>query len=85
MNDVRTYSVTLVSGQTIEVDPSQPFVGFTFDPPGSTATLALLGAPQPRVVVATATLPGGLTWGTHQLTGRSSDGRPIQVSLSVTT
>lgn len=81
-NDIRTYSVTMVSGQTIEVDPSEPFVLVSFSG-GATATLTFLGGTQAGGVLLSATLPTGVASGTNVLKGRSSDGRTIQVSLTV--
>ncbi|HEY6003635.1 MAG TPA: hypothetical protein VIV57_12230 [Anaeromyxobacter sp.] len=83
-NDVRTYAVSLVSGQTIEVDPSEPFVLIEVDNHGTAARLTSVSHPLPGSVLATATLPDGFTSGTVDLIGRSQDGRTIKVSIAVT-
>jgi hypothetical protein len=83
-NGVRTYGVALVNGHTIEVDPSEPFLVFGTDSHGTGARLTSLTHPQPGSVLATATLPDGVTSGVVDLIGRSQDGRTIDVSITVT-
>jgi hypothetical protein len=83
LNDVRTYGVALMSGQTIEVDPSQPFLTWAVNSHGTQARLTPLAPPQAGSVLGTVTLPAGVSAGTIELVGRSSDGRTIDVTIAV--
>jgi hypothetical protein len=81
--DVRTYAVTMRSGHTLEVDPSEAFVQVGYNRSGYTAPLSMVSM-QPTAVVVSATLPAGLSSGTNTLWGRSVDGQTIEVAVTVT-
>lgn len=81
--DERTYAVRMRSGQTLEVDSTEPFVTVSYNPSGSTASLSFVSMQQATVVMK-ATLPGGLSSGTNELRGRTADGQTIRVGVTVT-
>lgn len=83
--DVRTYSVTMVSGHTVELEPSLPFltVSAYVD---SSVVLTMLAPSQPGGIRATVAFSSqsAATTGYAVLTGRADGGRTVRLTVNLT-
>jgi hypothetical protein len=78
---VRTYTISIRSGQTVELVPSVPFVSVSTWNNGTVITMLPPG--QAGTIRATVSLASGATSGSAELSGRADDGRTVRLTVNV--